>query len=93
MPRQPGLPVRDHCDADADDRVAPRCPVRNRGLHGHLRQLPAWNSRRLASITDAIGAIIAFIVAIIWAIIYFVVGIMSVIKNLKLKQAAGVIPQ
>jgi len=47
----------------------------------------------LASITDAIGAIIAFIVAIIWAIIYFVVGIMSVIKNLKLKQAAGVIPQ
>ena len=47
----------------------------------------------LASITDAIGAIIAFIVAIIWAIIYFIVGIMSVIKNFKLKQAAGVIPQ
>jgi hypothetical protein len=47
----------------------------------------------LASITDAIGAIVAFIVAIIWAIIYFVVGIISVIKNLKLKQAAGVIPQ
>lgn len=47
----------------------------------------------LASITDAIGAIIAFIVAIIWAIIYFVVGIISVIKNLKLKQAAGITPQ
>ena len=37
----------------------------------------------LASITDAIGAIIAFVVAIIWAIIYLVGGIISVVNTIK----------
>lgn len=38
----------------------------------------------LVSITDGIGAIIAYIAAIIWAIIYLVGGIISVVGNLKI---------
>jgi len=47
----------------------------------------------LASITDAIGAIVAFIVAIIWAIIFLVSGIISIVRNLRLNQAGAVTPQ
>jgi hypothetical protein len=38
----------------------------------------------LVSITDGVGAIIAYIAAIIWAIIYLVGGIMSVVTNIKI---------
>ena len=38
----------------------------------------------LVSITDAVAAIIAFIVAIIWAIYYCIGGIISILKNLQL---------
>jgi hypothetical protein len=40
----------------------------------------------LVSITDAIGAIIAFICAIIWAVLYLVGGIISIVGNLKLSR-------
>jgi hypothetical protein len=40
--------------------------------------------RFLVSITDDIGAIIAFIVAIIWCIIYLIGGIIAIIGNLQL---------
>ena len=45
----------------------------------------------LASITDAIGAIIVFIVAIIWAIIYLIGGIISVFRTIR--KIGTVIPQ
>ena len=38
----------------------------------------------LVSITDGVGAIIAYIVAIIWAIIFLVGGIISVVMNIKI---------
>jgi hypothetical protein len=40
----------------------------------------------LVSITDAIGAIIAFICAIIWGILYLVGGVSGILGNLKLSR-------
>lgn len=53
------------------------------GLTVLLSFLHGFPPRVLASITDAIGAIIAFIVAIIWAIIYLIAGIISIIRTLR----------
>lgn len=54
------------------------------GLPFLLTFLHGFPPRVLASITDAIGAIITFVVAIVWAIIFLVSGIISIIRNLRL---------
>lgn len=54
------------------------------GLTLLLTFLHGLPPRFLASITDAVGAIIAFILAIIWGIVYLVGGIISFLKNLRL---------
>jgi hypothetical protein len=43
----------------------------------------------LVSITDGVGAIIAFVVAIIWAIIYLVGGIVALLGNLQIHARAS----
>ncbi len=43
----------------------------------------------LVSITDAIGAIIALVVALLWAIYYLISGIVSVVKNLRVDRLGG----
>jgi hypothetical protein len=48
-----------------------------------LTFLHGFPPRVLASITDAIGAIIVFIVAIVWAIIYLISGIISIVRILR----------
>jgi hypothetical protein len=53
------------------------------GLTFLLTFLHGFPPRVLASITDAIGAIIAFVVAIIWALIFLVSGIISIVRNLR----------
>lgn len=53
------------------------------GLTFLLTFLHGFPPRALASITDAIGAIIIFIVAIVWAVIFLVSGIISVVRNLR----------
>lgn len=59
------------------------------GLTFVLTFLHGFPPRVLASITDAIGAIIVFIVAIIWAIIFLVSGIISIVRNLRVHGLGG----
>jgi len=59
------------------------------GLPFLLTILHAFPPRPLASITDAIGAIITFIVAIIWAVIFLVSGIISIVRNLRIDRLGG----
>lgn len=56
------------------------------GLTFVLSFLHGLPPRFLVSITDAIGAIVAFILAIIWAIAYLVGGIISLLANLQLRR-------
>lgn len=53
------------------------------GLPFLLTILHAFPPRVLASITDAIGALITFIVAIVWAIIFLVSGVISIVRTLR----------
>jgi len=43
----------------------------------------------LVSITDAIAALVAFVVAFIWAIYYLIGGIISILKNLRVDRLGG----
>jgi hypothetical protein len=53
------------------------------GLPFLLTFLHAFPPIVLVSITDAIGAIITFVVAIVWAVIFLVSGIISIVRNLR----------
>jgi len=59
------------------------------GLTFLLTFLHGIPPRALASITDAIGAIITFIVAIVWALIFLVSGIISIVRNLRVDRLGG----
>jgi hypothetical protein len=56
------------------------------GLTWLLTFLHALLPRFLISITDTVGAIIAYIGAIIWAIVYLIGGITGILSNLKLSR-------
>jgi hypothetical protein len=56
------------------------------GLTWLLSFLHGLTPRFLVSITDDIGAIIAYICAIIWAILYLVGGIIGIVGNIKLSR-------
>jgi len=59
------------------------------GLALVLSFLHGFPPRVLASITDAIGAIVALVVAIVWAIIFLVAGIISIVRNLRIDRLTG----
>ncbi|HEU5217586.1 MAG TPA: hypothetical protein VFU23_02950 [Gemmatimonadales bacterium] len=59
------------------------------GLTFLLAFLHAFVPGPLVSIADAIGALIAFIVAILWALYYLIGGILSIVKNLMVGRLTG----
>jgi len=59
------------------------------GLPFLLSFLHGFPPRILASITDAIGAIVAFVVAIIWALVFLIAGIISIVRNLRFARLGG----
>jgi hypothetical protein len=59
------------------------------GLPFLLAFLHGFPPRILASITDAIGAIVAFVVAILWALVFGIAGLISVVRNLRADRLGG----